>query len=77
MLFDPLLHLRETLGVGGRRLVIVSNMDMGKGGAGLEGLLRRLDLLGRQDRDRGIVLLARNGAGDGDSNNNGVHPLTS
>lgn len=77
MLFDPLLHLREARGVGGRRLVIVANMDMGKRGAGLEGLLRQLDLLGGQDRHRGIVLLARNGAGDGDSNNNGVHPLTS
>jgi hypothetical protein len=49
-------------------------MDMGKRGTGLEGLLRRLDLLGGQDRHRGIVLLAWNGAGDSDGNDNGVHP---
>lgn len=57
MLFDPLLHLRETRGVGGRRLVIVSNMDMGKRGAGLEGLLRQLDLLGRQIGTAGLSFL--------------------
>jgi len=76
MLLNALLHLRKALGIGGWRFVVVSNVNMRKRCASLEGLVRRLDLLGRQDRYRGIVLLARNGTGDCDSNDSGVHLST-
>src|SRR5215475_1783091 len=76
MLLDTLLHLGEALGVGGWSFVVVSNVNMRKRCASLEGLVRRLDLLGRRDRHRGIVFLARNGTGDCDSNNNRGHLST-
>src|SRR6516165_1044375 len=48
MLLNALLHLRKALGIGGWRFVVVSNVNMRKRCASLEGLVRRLDLLGRQ-----------------------------
>src|SRR5262249_44962288 len=76
MLLDTLLHLRKTLGIRGWRFVVVPNVNMRKRCACLEGFMRRLDLLGRHDWHCGIVFLARNGTGDCDSNDNGVHLST-
>ena len=44
----------------------------GDGGAGLEGLVRGLDLLGHGDRHRRVVLLGRQRPGDGDADDAGI-----
>ena len=46
-------------------------MQMDEAGTGLECLMRRLDLLRDADRDRRIVLLAGQRAGDGDGDDAG------
>ena len=62
----------EPLRVGGRRLVVVAHVAVHDAGAGLEGRLRALDLLGDGDRHRGVVRLPRQAAGDGDADDAGL-----
>ena len=68
---DAGLHLGEQRRVRGRCLVGVAHVDVDEGCAGLVGLARRLDLLGRRDRHAGIVPLAGQRAGDGDRDDDG------
>ena len=46
VLADAIEHAGEPLGVGGRRAVVVAHVQVHERRAGLERLVRRLDLLG-------------------------------
>ena len=77
VLAHALLHLREQLRIGRRAFVLVAHMDVHQRGAGLVGLVRRFDLLGRRHRHGRRLRLARQRAGDGDGDDGGcvMQPL--
>ncbi len=60
----PACTAAKRSGFGGRRLIVIADMDMDEAGAGLVGLVRCLDLLRDGDRNRRIILLARQRSGD-------------
>ena len=69
---DAFLELGELVGVGGRGLIVVSDVHVHERSAGLERRLRGLDLLGDGDRNGRVVLFARHRAGDGDGDDAGL-----
>jgi hypothetical protein len=55
---DPIAHSGKALRVRRWRLVVIAHVDMRQRRTSLIGLFGALDLLGRRNRDRRIILLA-------------------
>src|SRR5688572_1657431 len=75
LLCNSRLDSSEALGIGRGRLIVVAHVDMDERGSDLIGLARRYDLLGRRDRHRRVVFLARNRSSDRDGYDNRFHAL--
>ena len=67
MLAQPFEQASEALGVGAGGLIVVAYVGVRDGGAGLHRRLGRLQLLRDGDRDRRVVGLPGQAAGDGDA----------
>src|SRR6266404_4902266 len=73
VLAHTLLHLSEERRIGRGAFIRIAHVDMDERGSRLKSLMCRFDLLGRRDRDGGIILLARNGSGNRDCNDHRPH----
>ena len=73
MFTDARLDGGKPFRIGGRAFIIIAHVDVHERGSGLEGLVRRIDLLGRCDRKRRVVFFSRDRAGNGDSDDDGLH----
>ena len=72
MLLDAFLNAGEALGIGRGPALVIAHVDVDERGAGLESLVRGLNLLLGRDRHRRVVSLLRQGPGDGDADDGGA-----